>query len=50
MAKFYRDEQGNLYSVDRETGERTLIEPASGNEETGDVGGPDNADDEAIEE
>lgn len=27
--KFYRDEDGNLYSVDRETGEKTLIEKGS---------------------
>ena len=24
--KYYRDEQGNLYQVDRETGEKTLVE------------------------
>lgn len=28
MARFYVDEEGNRYAVDRETGERTLIEPA----------------------
>ena len=27
--KFYRDEEGNLYSVDRETGEKTLISEGS---------------------
>ena len=25
MAKFYKDENGNLYSVDRETGEKTRV-------------------------
>jgi hypothetical protein len=27
--KFYVDEKGNRYSVDHETGKRTLIEPAA---------------------
>jgi len=36
--KYYVDEQGNRYSVDRETGEKTLIQPAES--ETGDVSTP----------
>ena len=27
--KFYVDEDGNKYSVDRETGEQTLVQPAA---------------------
>lgn len=50
MAKFYRDEQGNLYSVDRETGDKTLIQPAETlGDQTGEAG-PDNVSDETNED
>lgn len=37
--KFYVDEQGNRYQVDRETGEKVLIQPAESEE--GQVNTPD---------
>ena len=39
--KFYVDEDGNRYSVDRLSGEKTLIEEA---QSEGETGGPDTAD------
>lgn len=37
--KFYVDEKGNRYQVDRETGEKVLIQPIES--ETGQVSTPD---------
>lgn len=42
MAKFYVDEEGNRFSVNRETGEKTLIQPAES--ENGEVSDPAPAD------
>lgn len=37
------DEEGNRYSVDRETGEKTLIEPA---QSTGEIDAPSTVDEQ----
>lgn len=48
--KFYIDEQGNRYSVDRETGERTLIQPTAESGNGDSVGGPEETTDETVQE
>ena len=45
--KFYRDEEGNLYEVDRATGKKTLIQET---ESAGDIGTEKNADDNTTED
>ena len=48
--KFYIDEQGNRYSVDRETGEKTLIQPAAESGQGDEVGGPEETADNDVQE